>query len=784
MANAEETNKILKENNQLLNQFLKSQAQINSEAQEELRFTRDINNEIREGLKLVNKEVDLKNTVRKSLSAINKIAEQNFGIAKLEVSELQDQANLNKKLGQLAKDRNSLKIQGKDIEILINQKLAESEGLEGKKLELNQKQIQSLKKVQEGINDQVLSSDNYVKNLKNALTLSSKISKNQGVGKTFDGVGKVIDKIPGMSGLGDAFKAGAKDAKNIAARMTKTNALAESYGMPKKFSQSQIQLTALTKGFKALGGVITKVLLPLALLKNVLSVDKQTGQMAKDLNMSYEESLKLRSELTNIANQSGKTSVYSKGLAETFSHINKTLGTNVMLNKEDLVTFTKLHKSAGLTNEELMGTFKLTLGTNKSLKEATGEILAQAKTAALKNGVSLNEKETLKEINKVSAATTLSLGKNPAQIAEAVATAKSLGMELGKVDAIANSLLDFESSITSELEAELLLGKNINLEKARQFALDNNLAGVAKEISSQIGDSAEFTKLNRIQQDALAKSVGMNRDELAETLYIQDQLKGATGEQAKEQEALLQQRISEVGLAQAQKEMAKDGIKGLEAQKSVSEKLEAITSKISDLFATMAPAILNIANALTLVFEPLNLIFSVIGFIGDLFSGIGEKIGNLVGPLGVVGKILKGLASVAIVFAAYKAYASLASIPILGVPLGIAAAAAVTAAGFGLLNGIKTGDDVMSPGQNTSGYGNRTLMGPEGAIALNNKDTVIAGTNLFDKGDDVISKGAGEVKIPTQDNRVGEQTNRLLATLVGQNSKKPELSPVGLYEVQ
>ena len=178
------------------------------------------------------------------------------------------------------------------------------------------------------------------------------------------------------------------------------------------------------------------------------------------------------------------------------------------------------------------------------------------------------------------------------------------------------------------------------------------------------------------------------------------------------------------------------------------------------------------------------LIFSVIGFIGDLFGGIGEKIGNLIGPLGIVGKILKGLASVAIVFAAYKAYASLASIPILGVPLGIAAAAAVTAAGFGLLNSIKTGDDIMSPGQNTSGYGNRTLMGPEGAIALNNKDTVIAGTNLFDKGDDVISKGAGEVKIPTQDNRVGEQTNRLLATLIGQNAKKPELSPVGLYEVQ
>jgi hypothetical protein len=50
------------------------------------------------------------------------------------------------------------------------------------------------------------------------------------------------------------------------------------------------------------------------------------------------------------------------------------------------------------------------------------------------------------------------------------------------------------------------------------------------------------------------------------------------------------------------------------------------------------------------------------------------------------------------------------------------------------------GDDVVSPG-----YGKRTLFGPEGAIALNDKDTVIAGTNLFDgtKGDDVMSAPKG-----------------------------------------
>ena len=52
---------------------------------------------------------------------------------------------------------------------------------------------------------------------------------------------------------------------------------------------------------------------------------------------------------------------------------------------------------------------------------------------------------------------------------------------------------------------------------------------------------------------------------------------------------------------------------------------------------------------------------------------------------------------------------------------------------------MSKGDDVVSPG-----YGKRTLMAPEGAIALNDKDTVIAGTDLGGKGKGSgINKSAG-----------------------------------------
>ena len=72
--------------------------------------------------------------------------------------------------------------------------------------------------------------------------------------------------------------------------------------------------------------------------------------------------------------------------------------------------------------------------------------------------------------------------------------------------------------------------------------------------------------------------------------------------------------------------------------------------------------------------------------------------------------------------AAMSAFESAAKIPFIGWILGGIAAAGAISLGASLMS---KGDDVVSPG-----YGKRTLMAPEGAIALNDKDTVIAGTDL------------------------------------------------------
>ena len=64
-------------------------------------------------------------------------------------------------------------------------------------------------------------------------------------------------------------------------------------------------------------------------------------------------------------------------------------------------------------------------------------------------------------------------------------------------------MLDFKSSINDEIIFSVLLGQQINLQRARQLTLDKDLVGFQEEIKTQLGAIGDFTELNVFQQEAL-----------------------------------------------------------------------------------------------------------------------------------------------------------------------------------------------------------------------------------------------------------------------------------------
>ena len=105
--------------------------------------------------------------------------------------------------------------------------------------------------------------------------------------------------------------------------------------------------------------------------------------------------------------------------------------------------------------------------------------------------------------------------------------AKQLGLDMSAVKGITESLLNFESSIAGQLEASMLLGRAINLDRARQLALTGDQEGMMREILKQVGGEAEFNKMNVLQRDALAKSVGVSVEQLSR--LVRNNTAGAVG---------------------------------------------------------------------------------------------------------------------------------------------------------------------------------------------------------------------------------------------------------------
>ena len=100
----------------------------------------------------------------------------------------------------------------------------------------------------------------------------------------------------------------------------------------------------------------------------------------------------------------------------------------------------------------------------------------------------------------------------------------------------------------------------------------------------------------------------------------------------------------------------------------------------------------------------------------------------------------------------------------LGAATAIALAAGAAAYMFFSSKEAELADDLYSGSQSGSGYGKRVLVSPEGTFALNNKDTVIAGTNLF-KGNDVMSFPENSVSMGNGNAILGEKLDRLIAAV-------------------
>lgn len=200
-------------------------------------------------------------------------------------------------------------------------------------------------------------------------------------------------------------------------------------------------------------------------------------------------------------------------------------------------------------------------------------------------------------------------------IAKASISARKLGLNMASVSKMSESLLSFEESINAQMEAQVLTGKNINTDKARQMALAGDLDGMQREITKQVGTAAEFDKMNVVQRQALAAAFGVSVQDLSKMVANQDKLNKMTDSQKKRQDLIA----------------------------DIMEQIGKAGTELMGAFKALIPLVIGVLSPFILI----------AGIIGGLLVGLGKIIGfmNELNFLGVgLGDVMMFAAGAALLF--------------------------------------------------------------------------------------------------------------------------------------
>jgi hypothetical protein len=325
-------------------------------------------------------------------------------------------------------------------------------------------------------------------------------------------------------------------------------------------------------------------------------------------------------------------------LGATFDDVAKSINeianefTGLVAQDRDLLkTTTALSKQFGIAEGTSVKFLKTLGGISGNSASSQKSMIGFAQKMAQASGVPLGK--IMEDVANASDDVRIYVGSSAVSMIKAATAARMMGIDMNKAAATAEKLLNFESSIASELKASALLGQNVNFNYARRLAFNKDIIGANKEIL-KIAKQVNFNQLNPIQQKAFAEAAGKSVSELQDMLTQEKNIqlvRNGTNEKAKKALADYERMM------QLKDEEAKNEGKVAEQQiiqRANQEKLAQIQNKFNQLMSELAEPVMEVLDGfLTIATELLPYIkFALMPIVGVtmLFSkyivGIGTQL--------------------------------------------------------------------------------------------------------------------------------------------------------------
>ena len=263
------------------------------------------------------------------------------------------------------------------------------------------------------------------------------------------------------------------------------------------------------------------------ILLAIRAIRKASFDLAEDLGVSREEAKGLLPELKGSQMAFDAIGMDGSKIQSTLKEIGSEFGSLENMTVANARNIEMFAQNAGVAGTEIVKFNKVMMDlTGSSFDVATN----MAKTAVnMAKSANVSTSKVLSDMAS-SANKFAEFSMQGAEgFAKAAVEAAKVGSSVNEILGAADKLLDFESSITAQFKAQVLTGKQINTERARQLALDGDIAGLTNEIQSIVGQVGDIQTLNVIQRQSVADAIGIS---------VADLLRISRGEQAQQQETV------------------------------------------------------------------------------------------------------------------------------------------------------------------------------------------------------------------------------------------------------
>lgn len=489
--------------------------------------------------------------------------------------------------------------------------------------------------------------------------------------------------------------------------------------MAEDLQASAMEGKALPKalGFVAVAAVLVAASAVLSeITKKSQEFATQTGLTVSASQKLVEQSYEVETSYTNqLSSQEDILGVQQEIISQ--------LGPIAQLSGDVALRVSETGKAFGYGAQEAAKVQSLMMGIGGFSQ--TAAIEAQEFTAQLALAEGVAPGAVMKDIAKSAAVAAKYFSNNPKALGKAAVEAAKLGTSLDQMAKTSAALLNIEQSLEDQYVASAMLGRQINFDTARRLSAEGDIVGATQEVLKELGGIEEFENASIFAKERMAAAAGMTVEELSKSLAIE----ARRGELSDDQLAAM----SGLNLTTAEiTSMNADDLKTKLANQQATDELSESMDKIA---SAMKTTILPIAQLLAPIFST---IAQVVGYIVEGFQTL-QPILPLI--LTAIAAIKAQAILTAVASAITTAYKTFSSVPYVGYAL--ATAAALGAVGF-IKGATKVNDAEMSP-IGPSGY-SRVMSGPEGSIAFNDDDTIVAGTDLNGggggSGTSVISKAS------------------------------------------